>query len=138
MNAYLDASVLLRLALAEPGRLEGWAGYEIRVASDLAEVECLRTLDRLHLRQQLNEAALVERREAVFGLLETCELVELTRPILRRAAEPFPVSLGTLDSLHLATALAWQDERGTSLLMATHDHALGQAARALGMGVAGL
>ena len=138
MNAYLDSSVVLRLALGEPGRLEGWAGYELRVASDLAEVECLRTLDRLRLRQDIGEGEVVERREALFTLLEACELVELSPRILQRASEPFPVSLGTLDALHLATALLWRQERGESLLMATHDEALGQAARAFGMPVAGL
>lgn len=73
------------------------------------------------------------RREALFPLMEAAEVVEITRPILRRAAEAFPVVVGNVDAIHLATALAWQDEQGASLVMATHDKALGQAARAFGL-----
>lgn len=129
--------MLLRIALDEPGGIEN-RDYETCVSSALIEVECLRTLDRLRLKQQLNEAKLVERREAIFRLLEACELIDPSPPILRRAAEPFPVSLGTLDAIHLATALAWQEERESGLVMATHDNALGQAARSVGFRVTGL
>lgn len=137
MRAYLDSSVILRIVLDEPGALSGWDEFEERVTSDLAEVECHRTLDRLRLRGQLSEQTLVERREALYRLLDACDAVELDRPILRRAAAPFPVALGTLDALHLATALAWRDDRDSGLSLATHDQSLAQAARSLGMRVVG-
>jgi ABC-type lipoprotein export system ATPase subunit len=49
------------------------------------------------------------------------------------ASEPFPVPLGTLDAIHLATAMAWRDARETALVMATHDKALAEAARSVGL-----
>ena len=47
MIVYVDASVVLRLVLGEPNQLPEWPRIESAVASALAEVECLRTLDRL-------------------------------------------------------------------------------------------
>ena len=65
------------------------------------------------------------------------EVVEPTWPVLRRAGQPFPTPLGTLDAVHLATALLWRDTRGEDLALATHDRALALAARASGLTVIG-
>lgn len=138
MIAYLDSSVLLRLVLGEEGRLAEWDVVDTGVTSALAEVECLRTLDRLRLRGALSDADLATRRQTVWRLLEALELVQLAPPVLRRAADPFPTPLGTLDALHLATALAWRDERTTPLVLATHDAELGVAGAACGFDVIGL
>lgn len=137
MIAYADSSVLLRLVLGEPGRLAEWEEVDRLVTSRLAEVECLRTLDRLALRQLLDTAEVVAARSAVFELLDAAEVVELTRPVLSRAGQPFPAPLGTLDALHLATALLWREQEGAPLLLATHDAALALAARGCGLPVAG-
>jgi hypothetical protein len=51
---------------------------------------------------------------------------------------PLPTPLGTLDAMHLATALIWRDRTGTALIMATHDSALGLNARAFGFEVRGI
>jgi predicted nucleic acid-binding protein len=45
--AYLDSSVILRLVLNEPDPLREWPEVHHGVTSALAEVEVLRTLDRL-------------------------------------------------------------------------------------------
>ena len=66
------------------------------------------------------------------------EIVEPTRPVLTRASQPLPTPLGTLDAIHLATALLWQEKERKELVMATHDTALGIAARACGLRVAGV
>ena len=52
--------------------------------------------------------------------------------------QPLPVALGTLDGIRLATALLWRERAGADLVMATHDAALGLAARAVGFRVIGL
>jgi len=62
----------------------------------------------------------------------------LQRPILARASEPFPTPLGTLDALHLSTALVWQDRMYQALVMATHDRDLALAARSFGLDVRGV
>ncbi len=138
MIAYLDASVVLRLVLGEPDRLAEWKRVESAVASALTEVECLRTLDRLSRREALSTDELAERRTAVYRLLEAVEVVDVSRLVLRRASEPYPTPLGTLDAIHLSTAVSWRDARGVNLTMATHDKALATAARAVGLRVIGV
>lgn len=108
------------------------------VASALVEVECLRTLDRLRLAEGLKDAEIAARRETVFRLLEAIEVVELTRPILSRAAQPLPTALGTLDAIHLSTALLWKERTRADLVMATHDEGLATASRASGLRVVGV
>jgi predicted nucleic acid-binding protein len=135
--AYLDSSVLLRLLLGQPDALAEWGEVEAGVASALVEVECLRTLDRLRLRGALSESELTDRRSAVFELLAVMEVVEVTRAVLARASQPLPTTLGTLDALHLSTALLWREQSGTALTLATHDTALGRAGRANGFAVIG-
>jgi len=48
--AYVDASVLLRVALGQPDVLPEWSQIQRGVASELVMTESLRTLDRLRLR----------------------------------------------------------------------------------------
>jgi predicted nucleic acid-binding protein len=136
--AYLDASVVLRLVLGEPHRLAEWDQVDTAVASALTEVECLRTLDRLGRMDRLSADELAERRGAVYRLLEAVEVVDVSRSVLRRASEPFPTPLGTLDAIHLSTALLWRDGTGARLTLATHDRALATAARAAGFSVSGV
>jgi predicted nucleic acid-binding protein len=138
MIAYFDASVVLRLVLGEPHQLREWKRVESGVASALTEVECLRTLDRLSRQGVLSTDQLAERRTAVYRLMEAVEVVDVGRPVLRRASEPFPTPLGTLDAIHLATALAWRDARNEALVLATHDKVLGTAAQAMGLQVVGV
>jgi hypothetical protein len=136
--AYVDSSVVLRMVLGQPGRLVEWKSIVTGVASGLVEVECLRTLDRLRVAGNLSADDVAVRREAVFRILEGLELVELTRAVLHRAAQPMPAPLGTLDAIHLATAEMWREAKGKELLVATHDQALALAARASGFRVAGV
>lgn len=133
MRAYIDSSVLLRIILGQPGALPEWASIRVGLASRLIEVECLRTLDCLRLRQKLNDRQVASARAAVFDHLAAMGLIELTPAVLSRAGAPFPTVLSTLDALHLATALEWVNQSGEPIVMATHDLALGQCARALGM-----
>ena len=137
MSTYLDASALLRLVLGEPGALKP-AGLDPAHTSALTEVECLRTLDRLHAQRRIGADDLANRRGAIFDLLEAVEVVDLAAPVLRRAAEPFPTPLGTLDALHLATALLWRERHARGgATFATHDEELARAARACGLDVIG-
>jgi predicted nucleic acid-binding protein len=138
MIVYLDASVVLRLILGEPRPLAEWRKADQAVASALGEVECLRTLDRLARSGPLSSDELAQRRGAVYHFFEAVELVDVSRAILRRASESFPTPLGTLDAIHLSTALLWREARDENLVMATHDRALATAAHAVGLQVTGV
>lgn len=132
MTAYVDSSVLLRVVLGQPNRLIEWENIETAVTSGLTEVECLRTLDRRRQQGLLDAEEHPERRALVIRFLERMERVDVTPAVLRRASDPFPTPLGTLDAIHLATAALWGHARGGLPVMATHDAQLGVAARAIG------
>ena len=137
MIAYLDSSVILRLVLKEPKPLREWAEVDQAVTSALAEVEVLRTLDRLRFSvPTIDPLVLAARREAAFQILEGLETIEITRGVLARAAQPLPTPLGTLDAIHLVSAMGWR-EQFEGLVFATHDLALAAAARASGFEVIG-
>ncbi len=137
MIAYLDSSVLLRVILGQKDKLAEWKSIRRGVASALVEVECLRTLDRLRLSSGLPDKELAARREAVFRMVREIEIVEPTRVVLSHASQPLPTPLGTLDAIHLATALLWREREPADLVMATHDATLAVAARACGLPVVG-
>ena len=138
MTAYVDASVILRLALGQPNRLAEWPKIQRGVSSVLITTESLRTLDRLRLRATLSDVEVATRRAAILSLIASLELVELDPGVLDRASQPMPTELGTLDAIHLATALLWKEMTATPITMATHDKALGLSAKAHGLSVVGL
>ena len=137
MIAYVDASVLLRIALGEPAALPQWNQIERGVSSALIRTESLRTLDRLRLRLRLPDAEIALRRAAILALIDGLELIDVDSTVLERAAQPMPTELGSLDAIHLASALLWQDVMRINPVMATHDGALALAAQAHGLTVVG-
>ena len=139
MILYLDSSALLRIILREPGALDvaRLRSSESILSSELLAIECPRTLDRLRHSGSLTVDETAERIVALNEWMEAVDLVLLQRPILSRASEPFPTPLGTLDALHLATVLVWQDRTGQKVTMATHDGGLATASRAFGIPVLG-
>jgi predicted nucleic acid-binding protein len=136
--AYLDSSVILRVVLGQDGPLADWGSVLTGVTSELAEVECLRTMDRLRHLSHITDEESAAGREAIYRIMEALEVVGLSSAVMRRASQPMPAPLGTLDAIHLATADLWRAERGKSPVMATHDKALALAARASGFRVAGV
>lgn len=137
MTAYVDASVILRLAFGQPDVLAEWPKIQRGVASALVTTESLRSLDRLRLRAKLSDEEVATRRAAILSLIASLEVVELDSNVLDRASQPMPTQLGTLDAIHLATALLWKATIADDLTMATHDDALGVAAKAHGLPVIG-
>ena len=135
MIAYLDSSVVLRVVLGQPGSLREWRAIEIGVASALLEVECVRTLDRLRLLEGIAEDEIARRRETVYRIVEALTLIEPTRPVLARAAQPLPVVLGTLDALHLAS-MEFLRSRNQNLTLASYDDRMITAAQAIGFELA--
>ena len=138
MIAYVDTSALLRLVLREPGAVEQLRSCEALVSSELIAVESRRTIDRLRLQGALTTEEAADRLSAVADWLEAIDLVLLRPPVLSRAGDPLPTPLSTLDALHLATALIWRERMSPLAIVATHDTALGLAARAFGFEVLGI
>lgn len=138
MTAYIDTSALLRLVLREPGALDDLRSCDALVSSELIAVESSRTIDRLRLQGALTLEEAAARRRTVTEWLEAIDLVLVRPPVLSRASDPLPTPLGTLDAIHLATALIWRERMGALPATATHDTALGLAARTFGFDVRGI
>ena len=136
MNVYIDSSVLLRVVLAEPGRLRIWSKIENPVSSELIRLECLRTIDRARIRLGLRDVDVSRYRAEVLETIEAFDLIQLDSSVLERAAEPFPTTIGSLDAIHLASALLAKAEFD-DLGLATHDGELATAGRAVGFQVHG-
>lgn len=137
MTAYVDASVILRVLMRERNSLAEWDSLSGMVASVLLQVESLRVADRLRQTRMMPPELYPHYRKVILQTVASIRLVPLTPEILGVAADPMPAPLGTLDAIHLATALRYRKEEDPDLIFATHDQALAAAARIYGFPVMG-
>jgi predicted nucleic acid-binding protein len=137
LNVYVDSSVLLRIVLGEPDRLRIWPTITNAFSSELIRLECVRTIDRARIRLGLEDRKVAKYRADLFEAVESFSLVALDSIVLERASEPFPTTLGSLDAIHLASALLIRDSLD-GLVFATHDDELATAALATGFQVHGV
>jgi uncharacterized protein len=137
VKVYLDSSVILRIVLGEAGSLREWSRISLAVTSEIAQVECLRTLDRLRIAGAIKDRELARRRASMLKLFAGIHTVRINRAVLDKAAEPFPTTIRTLDAVHVASALLVR-VRMPALRVATHDADLGTAAIAVGLSVIGM
>ena len=72
------------------------------------------------------------QRERAPALLSRINLTEMNEQALSRALMPFPISVRTLDALHLAT-MEFIRGRGEMVELASYDNRLLTAAAALGI-----
>jgi hypothetical protein len=66
------------------------------------------------------------------GLINRIAMIEMVPAVLRRAFEPFPAPVRTLDAIHLA-AIEFIRDHGASLLLASYNERLIDIARLLGI-----
>ncbi len=121
---YLDTSVALAELFAEDRKAPEALWSEPLISSRLLEYELW---TRVNAR-----AAARTHGDGVREILARVSLVELVPSVLTRALEPFPVSVRTLDALHLATAHYLAATR-QQVTIATFDDRMRRAALALGL-----
>jgi predicted nucleic acid-binding protein len=122
---YVDASVALARLFAEDVRPPETLWQDPALASSrLLEYE---VWTRVHVRRAADAL-----RVAVEDVVGRLHLVELTSAVLRRALDPFPVPVRTLDALHLAT-IEYLRGHGQHVELATYDRRMSDGARALGI-----
>ena len=132
MVAYLDSSVLLRHILLGEEPIRHALEFPRVVSSELIEIECRRVLHRYRLAGELTDETLTVARERLDEVLAGIDLLEMSSQIKRRAMDPFPVNVRTLDALHIATALmVAEDDDGVVLF--SHDEGMNRCARSLGI-----
>ena len=137
MTVYIDSSVILRTLFREPNPVEVWGKWDSAFSSNLWRVEALRTVDRLRLAGDLSDEDVADLVREIRIVHETLAIHPLSERILQRASESFPTVVGTLDAIHLATALAIREVEPIDLLL-THDGQLATAARSVGFSVIGV
>jgi predicted nucleic acid-binding protein len=124
--AFLDSSALVKLMVqeVETSALEAdLATREGAIASALVIVECRRAVRRSGNRRLLQRLAEV---------LDAIYLVDISAPLLEEASRIRPISVRSLDAIHIATALSIED---AALELITYDERMADAARANGIRV---
>ena len=106
-TVYLDSSAIVKVVVQEPGwqALETYLQHHpARAVSRIASVEVGRAIARI---DGLDAAAVAERLRLAFqGLI----LIEFDAEVASAAARIRPVTLRSLDSIHLASALELGDD----------------------------
>ncbi len=119
---YLDTSVALAQLFAEDRRPPDELWTSPLVSSRLLEFE---------LWNRVNARGLAKSHdEKVRGLLGRVAFLEMARPVLERALEPFPTPVRTLDALHLAS-MDFLRKLGQPVQLASYDERLVAAAKRL-------
>lgn len=136
MNCYVDSSVVLRYLLGGDRALERIVQFERSGCSELLGIECARVCARYRLEGSIDDAQLAESMEILDELLAGMHVLELSGAIKTRAAAAFPTVIGTLDALHLSSALLWRDSLGAEgVSLFTFDAQMAVCARAMGLPV---
>ncbi len=138
MIAYIDSSVLLRQLFGERNALAEWRSIEAAYASRLLPLEVGRTIDRCRLLGTIDDEQVADLHDESRRVLRSIEILAVTERILARATGPMPTVIGSLDAIHLATALDVARTLSAPLVVATHDVQLATAARASGLSVCGV
>ncbi len=120
---YVDSSVFLRILVKHPGAIELPARDSL-ATSTLTLVEGRRMIHRLLCRAKIGDTAF----HALDELMRGVRIITLDAAILDRASQPMASPIGTLDAIHLASAL----QSGAARLL-THNVELAIAARAAGL-----
>jgi len=121
---YLDTSVALAQLLAGDRRPPAALWGQPLVTSRLLEYELWA---RLHAR-----GLGASHRALADALLSRLAFVEMLRPVLARAADPFPAPARTLDALHLAS-MDFLRRAGQRIALASYDGRLVAAAAKMGV-----
>lgn len=138
MKAYVDSSVLLRIIFGEKNALKFPKNIQAYFANEILKIECFRTIDRMRHSISISDDEIAERHEALHKAIRSLYIVKFNEDINRRACEPFPILLKSLDAIHLSTAILLSQEEKEKILFLTHDLQLSKAARSLGFEVLGV
>lgn len=134
---YLESSALLRGLLEGDATFLGALGRGAKlVTSALTAVEVERALLRASADKRLTAEERRVKRQAFRELAQTCEVIALGTPVLERAGLAFPVEpVRSLDALHLASAVLFEQAMGVALTLITVDERVRRNAVELGFAV---
>ncbi len=123
---YLDSSVALAYLLAEDRFPSELLWDQPLVSSRLLECEIWNRVNAHRLQNS--------HGDTVRNLIGRVAMIEMVRPVLERALQPFPVPVRTLDGIHLS-ALEFVRAQKQNVQLASYDERLLTAARLLGIAI---
>lgn len=139
MTGYLDSSIILRWLLDSENQFQGVKKFSGFISSELLIIESNRVLDRYRLENWLSDKELSQSKKNLNRIIEGLSIIEMGKSIKERASQSFPTIIGTLDSIHLATAILYKEEINISdLWFITHDKQQANCAGALGLDADGI
>lgn len=136
MTVYLDSTYVIRRLLGVGQPSDFWGKWDKAYASTLMRTECFRAANLLRLNGKLDDAGRARLGSWIETVCSTVVQVPVTEEIMHRAAETFPVAIGTLQAIHLATIQELEAVHGVRCAVASADEGLVQAAKALGFSAA--
>lgn len=133
MRVYIDSSVVLGHILAGDPALSSIRA-EMAGSSELLLMECHRVLHRERMSGNLDDTQYAQAVELLETVADRLAIIELGPAVKRRAAGSFPTVIGTLDAIHLATAVLWQEsEPASPVRIVTKDRQLALCAKTMGL-----
>ena len=121
---YLDSSVALAHLLAEDRFPPDTLWHQPLVSSRLLECEVWNRINARRLQDSHGDDAR--------ALVNRIAMIEMVPPVLRRALDPFPAPVRTLDAIHLA-AIEFIRAQGARVQLASYDERMLSVARLLGI-----
>ena len=132
MTVYLDSTFVIRKLIGIGKQADFWGKWDKAYASTLMRTECFRAANLLRLNGKLDDAGRARLGTWIEAVCSAVTQVPVTDSVMRRASDTFPVAIGTLQAIHLATMQELEAVHGTKCLIASDDDGLVQAAKALG------
>lgn len=132
MIVYLDSTFVMRRLLGVGEPVGFWGKWDAAYASTLMRAECFRAANMLRLDGKIDDEGRARLGSWIESVCATVVQVPVTDAIVERAAGAFPVSVGTLQALHLATMQELEAVHGVKCELASADGGLVQAAKAMG------
>ncbi len=134
MNCYVDSSAVLRNIFNADHAFKEYGQFDKIGSSELLIIECNRVIDRYRLEKMLNDDQIAAAKENLKFITDGMHIIGISDPVKLRARDSFPTIIGTLDAIHISTALIWKEfEKVESVTVISHDKQINTCARALGL-----
>jgi predicted nucleic acid-binding protein len=121
MNCYFDSSAVLSSLLNQSPNFKDWKKVKRGFSSALILIECNRVLDRYRLLNEIDDIELVELKTCFKRFTSALTIFHISPEIVQRSSESFPTIVGSLDSIHISTALEIRDNLTKNLIFVSDD-----------------
>ena len=118
---YLDSSAFLRWLLGSKQIIKGFLKWKECYSSELLWIEVNRVLNRLRLESEITDEEFGILYNDFSEFYKSIYVIEMSALVKEKASGIFPTVIGTLDALHLASAMLLQSEKKENWIRVTID-----------------